>query len=91
MKPVGLERLTEWPVTVWFCSQNTVQSYYEGQQSVEYLSILLFRADLLYITVIHSDTVLRHFWQNSTNYTLYTGICLERANVKLLFVILHCS
>ena len=29
---------------------------------------------------------LRHFWgKNSTNYTLYTGMCLERANVKLLF------
>ena len=28
---------------------------------------------------------LRHFWKHSTNYILYTGICLERANVKSLF------
>lgn len=28
---------------------------------------------------------LKHFWKNSTNYTVYTGICLERANVKSSF------
>jgi hypothetical protein len=48
-------------------------------------AILLFQADLLYLTVLHSDTVFKTLLEKLNKFYLYTGMCPERANVKLLF------